>query len=273
MAVRWGDEAVIDGASVVRQWQVDYNEEENPYAATDTKGGTDFQCGNLDWTGAYAAYGGTPLKFPGESLAFKGEAAGDLGCSGTAITERVQVLWNQAKNDYISHIVYFGGNGDLFLGGVGALSDASVPSEMYCSGDAHIKLDGAALSNVQGAMLDLSARHGRPPGQIGNPPYATGGKVRRVKGRIYWTAWVDVLADPNFSQLPQPRSIYELQMYTTATKYWDLNYARVLRLENMGANTEDTELIKVRIHLAMKGIYGSVYGSIIDPEGVTKWPT
>ncbi len=272
MAVRWGDEAVIDGATSVRQWTVNYTEDENPYAATNTQGGTDRHCGILDWTGAYAAYGGKPIKFPAESLTFKGEAAGDLGCSGTAITERVQILWNHAKNDYVSHIVYFGGNSDLFLGWVGILADSTVPTGLYCSGETQIQISGVPLTNVQQAMLDLKAVHGKPPGQIGNVPYATGGKIRRVAGRIDWTAWVEVLADPNFTLLPQPRATYELQMFVNATEYWDLNYARVLRLENLGANTEDSELITVRIHFGMKGVYGSVYGSIVDPDGTTKWP-
>ena len=274
MAVRWGDEAVVNGATSVRQWMVDYQEEDNPYAATNTRGGTDRHCGIVDWTGAYGAYGGTPIVFPGEALAFAGEAALDKGCKGTAITERIQIVWNHAKNDYVAHVVHFAGNGDLTLGGIGsALSDNTVPTGLYCSGDTQIKIDGVAFSDVQGAMLDIRATHGKPPGQIGNLPYATGGKTRRIKGRIDWVAYVDVLSDPDFSLLPQPKQIVEFQAYTNATQYWDMHYGRIQRLENLGADTEGTGLIQVRIHIAMKGVYGSVYGSITTPAEVVKWPS
>jgi hypothetical protein len=234
--------------------------------------GTDRNCGAVDWTGQYFAYGGAPAVFPGDAFTFSGESVDGAGASGTAITERVQIVWEQEQADYVQHVVHFAGNGDLTLGAI-TLSDDSIPNAQ-CGAGLIAKLDGVEVTDVRRAYLDIMRVYGKPPGQIGNRPYkssTTAGKVRRVKSRLDFQGYIDAYVS-NHNSLPALQSAPVISLYTTAALYWELTWARIVKLADIGANVEDTELLGVRIFFAMKGSNGTSLGTVKAPGGTTKWP-
>ncbi len=276
MAATMGDSAVVyndaTGAETVRQWEVEYFEDDRPYAASNTAMGTDRNCGPTDWTGKYFAHGGLPIVFPGDAFTFIGEAANDKGANGTAITERAQIYWEQERGDYLQHIVHFAGNGALTLGAA-VKTDASIPAPQ-CSSNLIVKLDGGEQADVRRAYLDIFRVHGRPPGQLGNRPYAsssTSGQIRRVKSRLDYRGWIDAYVTDH-SSLPALQTAPIILLYTTAALYWELKWARITRLENIGANVEAADLLGVRIHFAMKGSNGTSLGWVKSPGPSTEWP-
>jgi len=277
MTVIVGDRAVINTATTVRSWLVDYMEDERPYAASNTLSGTDRQCGVIDWKGFYDAYGGLPTGFPRDALTFAGEASESKGASGTAIVERIEIFWDQERNDYLSHKLHFAGNGALALEAQD-LEDTSVPSQadVVCSSDLAVEIDDVALTDVRRAYLDIRAMHGKPPGQIGNRPYAsssTSGQVRRIAGRLDWNLWVDCyVSDADYSALESLGAGVVWKLYTTGSKYWQLTWGRITRLANIGGNPEDVELVGVRIYSAMQGFSGTSTGTIINPDSSRVWP-
>jgi len=271
--------AASPDANTVRQWRVDYLEDDRPYAASNTVKGTNRAAGILDWTGQYFAYGATPAVFPGDAMTFVGTGAGNTtGCSGTAICERMQVLWEQEKNDYVQHIVHYGGNGDLTLtGNTGA--DSSYPNPV-ASSTLVIKYgtstgEETTITDIRRAFWDVSRRHGPPPGQIGNRPYSSSsapGKMRRVKSRLDFTFFIDCYLDTHASPIPTIQTAYRWHFYVSDSTYWDLAWARVIALEDLGSNIEESELLHVRIHGAMHGVTASATGYIKNPSTTTKWP-
>lgn len=276
MGVAMGDSGIVNGGSTVRQWQVDYLEDDRPYAATNTGMGTDRNCGIIDWTGQYFAYGGAPASFPGDALTFLGEGVTTDGASGTAIVERIQVAWEQENADYCQHILHFAGNGDLTLGAIAVQSDATIPNP-YCGAGLAVKMDSSTIADVRRAYLDIRRMYGKPPGQVGNRPYSSSsvpGKTRRIKSRLDWSMYFDMYvatyAALNAQITLQASNVWSL--YVNATQYWELTWGRVVKLEKLGADVEGSELLGVRVHVAMKGSNGSSLGTVKAPGGAVKWP-
>jgi hypothetical protein len=276
MGVAMGTNGVVNGANTVRKWTVDYIEDDRPYAATNTAAGTDRNCGIVDWTGQYSAYGGTPITFPGDALSFIGAGIATDGASGTAICERLQVAFDQENVDYCQHLVHFGGNGALTLGTIAPQSDATIP-DLYCGGGMILKADGDEVPDVRRGSLDFMRMHGIPPGQIGNRPYSsssTPGAIRRVKSRLDWRGFFDmyVATYQALDDLFAVQTAYNWQFYVNATQYWDLNWGRIVRFEKLGADVEGSELLGVRVHIAMKGNSGTSRGYVKSPGNVSRWP-
>tara|TARA_Y100000310_G_scaffold145002_1_gene144361 strand:- start:339 stop:1154 length:816 start_codon:yes stop_codon:yes gene_type:complete len=265
-----GEVGVVNAANTVRQWLVDYIEDDRPYAASNTAQGTQRGCGILDWTGRYSTYG-DPIIFAGDTFAFIGDATTGAGASGSAITERIVLNWEHERNGYLNSVVFFAGNGDLTL--TGDASDATFPAAP-CSSVLPIKVDDVALTDVRRAELDIMCRYGKPPGQIGNRPYSSStvpGKMRRLRSRLDFKITVDVYTS-DFSALPQPQSAAIWKMYTTGSVFWELKWARVIGLLNMGAHPENSELVAARIVAVMRGSDGSETGYIKSPGAVQEWP-
>jgi hypothetical protein len=89
MGVVMGDKATINGVDTTQQWRINYLEDDRPYGASNTQMGMGRQCGIVDWTGKYWAYGSTPDVFPGDDFSFAGEADDGDGAAGTAIVEEM----------------------------------------------------------------------------------------------------------------------------------------------------------------------------------------
>lgn len=276
MGVVMGDSGVVNGANTVRQWELEYTEDDRPYAATNTSMGTDRNCGIVDWSGQYYAYGGTPATFPGDDLSFIGEAVNADGASGTAITERLQIAWEQEKGDYCQHVVQFAGNGDLTLGAIANQTDSTIPNP-YCGSGLIVKVNGSTVTDVRRAYLDIIRMHGKPPGRPGNRPYQSTtapGKTRRKKSRLDWRGYFDCYVSSYASaQASFPlQSSHILSFYVNATEYWEMTWGRIVRLEQIGADPEGSELIGVRVHWAMKASNGTAIGTVKSPGNVTEWP-
>jgi hypothetical protein len=272
MGVAMGDKATVNGASTTQQWKINYLEDDRPYGASNTQMGTGRECGVVDWTGQYWAYGGLPASFPGDALAFAGEGTLGVGASGTAIVERMVILWKQERNDYLRHIVSFAGNGDLALTS-GAVTDSSVPN-LPCGAPLLAKFGDVTLDDVREMTLDVSRRHGKPPGQLGNRPYSSSsypGTIRRKKGYLDFTVTIDCYVNA-YTALPALKAATNLKLYTTALLYWELQWARIESINEIGAHVEDAELMNVVIEAKMQAACLGALGYIKVPGATTKWP-
>lgn len=272
MGVAMGDKATVNGVSTTQQWKVKYTEDDRPYGASNTLMGVSRECGITDWTGQYWAYGGLPASFPGDALAFSGEATTGVGASGTAIVERAQIIWQQEENNYLRHILSFAGNGALALS-TGTVADSTVPN-LPCGANLIVKIDDVELADVRAAVLDLSRHHGKPPGQLGNRPYSSSsvpGAIRRKKGYLDYRVNIDCYVAA-WTALPTLQSAVNIKLYTTATLCWDLQWCRIIGLEEIGAHVEDAELLHVGITAAMQGFKDGAAGYVKAPGITTKWP-
>lgn len=276
MGVALGDSGIVNGADTVRQWVVEYFEDDKPYAATNTSAGTDRACGVKDWNGQWFAYGGKPSVFPGDALTFTGESVSTDGASGTAISSRAQIYWEQEQGDYCQHVVHFEGNGTLTLGSIADQSDASIPNP-YCGANLKVYWAGVEVADVRRAYLDIMRMHGKPPGQLGNVPYSSTsvpGSIRRIKGRLDWRAFVDCYVATYAAAVAvfalQDEQI--LKIYTNATEYWEMTWGRITRLENIGAHPEASELLGIRVHFAMAASNGASLGTVYAPGATKEWP-
>jgi hypothetical protein len=272
MGVSMGDKATVNGASTTQQWKLEYAEDDRPYAASNTQMGSGRECGITDWTGQYWAYGGQPAVFPGDDFTFAGEATLGVGASGVAIVERMVILWEQEKNNYIRHIIPFAGNGNLSLTSA-TVTDSSVPN-LLCGANLPVLLNDVALDDVRSVTLDVSRRYGKPPGQLGNRPYSSGsapGKIRRKKGYLDYSVKIDCYVD-SYASLPAVQSSVIMKLYTSSTAFWELKWARIVSLSEIGANAEEADYLNIIIEAKMQSSYSGALGYIKAPDTVQKWP-
>ena len=274
MGVAMGDKATVNGVSTAQQWKVAYSEDDRPYVASNTQRGTARDCGILDRTGQYWGYGARPAVFPGDDCSFVGEATTDVNAWGTSIVERLQIAWQQEENQYVHHVIDFAGNGALTLGDYGSpITDATVPG-LTCGAGLIVTLDGVTLADVRKVYLDISRRHGKPPGQQGNKPYSSSsvpGAMRRKKGWLDYKFSIDCYV-ANWTDLPALQDEPVVKIYDSATTFWHLKWGRIVGLHDIGANVEDGDLLHVVILGKMQGTNGTTLGWVKSPGEVTEWP-
>lgn len=273
-----GMDGAVNGAGCVRIFEVDAKELGGKFSGAGTMDAVDEIAGSKDWSGRYGAYGHTPIVMPGEAFAFVGSIDGSVGLYGTSIVEacRVDIEIPQKEEEPrpISHLVVFNGNGALHKGAaVAANTDIPNPPN---PGDLIFKYATPAgspswttLTEVHKATLLFSRN---------NPTYRPGSstfQTYRLKGNLRAQLELELYAS-SFSALPAEGSVIGVQLYVSATEFYQIDWMKVTALNAMTVQVEGATLVSAKPSLVWKPatLIGDTVtrGQIILPDETVWWP-
>ncbi len=270
MAVISGKNAIVDGTQGVGFWKLQWNATDASIVHSTSEGVVIRVEGNVDWRGVYQSYGHTPVTMPGAALSFKGEGLNGKGASGTAIVDRVDIIWDIANARPIYHNCHFSANGALAFGtpsGSNISYAAPAPSVGLANTVKWGGTGGTVIPNVFHMMLSLISK---------NAPYvdsSTLGQVKREAGN-FDLAWVyrRNFADPSAADgLPDVNDIDQLLFYVDTT-FWDIHDAIVRRVvpvyDTEGGREHQGKILSATVAGKLNMIDNTDY--VADPS-TTKW--
>jgi len=223
MSILSGKAGAVDGAAIVRNWNISTTADTQAYVASNTQGGTGRQIGNTDWSGAYDAYGHTPANMPGETFEFKGSVQGTTGAvspASGAIVESVVITCDIEGGGILSHVVNFAGNGVLTKGAAVATDPTALIPTSSIGCDAQLGTLAAspvytAITDVRGWTLTISAA---------NQSYVssdTAGGTKRTMGNIDATLSISVY-ESDLTALPVENDINAIRLFVDASTHWEI---------------------------------------------------
>jgi len=253
----------INGIDSVRNWHISSKADLARFAASNTAGAVGADIGNDDWSGSYAAYGGTPILMPAETGTFTGSIDGSIGVAGPIIVDSVDIAWDIEGGKPLAHAVNFSANGVL-TPGTAVAADEVVPaplSSILCLA----KWDSDEIPDIRTMNLRISAA---------NVPYvnsSTAGHTYRKPGNITLDASISVHAD-DLTDLLELNDTAVLSLYTTAALYWEITWAMVSDIADIVMDREAAAMVGATMSFAHVISQSAVMGTIKKPGGSTWWP-
>ena len=264
MAVISGIGGAVNGESTVRNWSIESFNDPVVLGVSSGKGGDVAVCGPDDWTGRFLASGYIPYSaiFPGQTFTFTGDLGNGKGATGSAFVDQLEITADIERQRPVEYEVRFSRNGALTLGAAVA-ADATTPT-IYCPAGLYVSL-GTKIVDTRFWKLILRTRA---------KPYVdseTNGGVKRLKGNM-GGQWIvrAYLSDP--STLPVVGTNYPGLFYVTSLKKYEINWCKVLRIQDLGADNESQENVGAIISGVCNAWSGTSIGVWITPDGATKWP-
>jgi len=275
---QWG---VINGVSALRNWSIEDGYTDVPSVHSGSLHGTNRNRGIYDWTGSYSAYGGVPSVMPGEYFdleAYKAPtAAGDPATgeifTGEAYVISAAITWNFQTNELISHVVNFGGNGDLTKTDTDQILDEAVVTEPTpCSSAIAYYVDPTLtkIAHVTQVVLTFT-REAKTAVNSGTT--AGTGKcttLRHPGAAIDWTLAITTEDGNEVSALASGSTI-NIRAFVGAVDFWDLKWGIVGKRTGLQVDVETGNIISQVHNIAMKGFSSGVAGNITKPGEVTAW--
>ena len=262
MAVISGLDMAVNGQNTARAFTMEISDELNEYITSGLSSGVGNKCGVDDWKGAGMFLDAQPWVFPGDTFTFTGSLDGTYGFTGSAYCEAIEIVWDIEKNEYIASSVQFSRNGTLTIG-LAAATD-TVRAYPACTESLPLLLGTVEQSDVTYARLKMSCR---------GLPYVTsatsGGRLRKrgsFRAELEYHRYYQ-----NPGSLPTRGLEYRLQMYDTATTYWDLSWMKVRKIMPY-VNPESNRPVNAKVIMDMTGTNATDMGSCINPSLATKWP-
>lgn len=274
MSALSGKAGAVDGAAIVRNWNIGETADTQAYVASNTQCGTGRLPGNVDWAGAYDAYGHTPANMPGESFVFTGSVDGTNGATGTARVDSVVITCDIAAGGILSHVVNFSANGALTLGAAVAADATALipPSAIGCKVALDTAIDTPSYvdeTDVLNWTLTISAAN------VAYVSSSTAGQTKRNEGNIDATmSWAVLEGDP--ANLPAKNSIAGIRLFVDATTYWEILWGMFTDISDIQVDIETAAMVGATNNAAMNGIVSvsatDTIGSIKTPAAATFWP-
>ena len=268
MGVISGISGAISSVSgiTMRSWKINEIQRAEPRADSTTQLGMTRQCGIKDWRGYFLGYGHTPVVFPGDTFVFTGSLGGasPKGVTGTAICDRIVIIWDIEAGKVIEYRVDFSANGTLDKSDTTSITDSETPV-IECSTSMYVAIAGGVQTDIRYMRLEITAA---------NRPYVsstTAGQVKRTAGNIDAECTYKLYQDTpaNLPVLAVPNA---LRFYVTVSTYWELTWMLLEEIEDLGANREGAENVGATIKGALVAYNGTGIGTIINPASATKWP-
>lgn len=269
MGIIYGKDAAVkigsNVESTVDGWMIEYDGNLSPYVASNTQGGTGREGGNKDWTGWYRRLGAIPLVFAGDSFTGIWSVDGTNGVTGIARCERIQWGWDTEAGDYIDARIEFGANGSLVLGAAAA-ADSATPNPTNVKG-LSIWLDGVKQSEVYRMRLIAQRKLRR---------YCTAecdGQFHRISSDLDMIAMWQVYEDDP-AQFPVIHASHQVEIMASDTPtYWTIQWMRIESVRPFGVDRRNTEKpIGATIIATFDAFSSTMAGSVVAPDGTTKWP-
>jgi hypothetical protein len=233
--------------------------------------------GNVDWSGAYDAYGHTPANMPGDGFTFTGSTDGTLGVEGVAIVDSVVITCDIAAGGILSHVVNFSANGVLDLSG-GVATDATPlipPSAIGCKVALDFsKTDTPAFADETDVLnwtLTLTAA---------NTPYvtsSTAGQTKRNQGNIDATmSYAVLIEDGDAANLPLKNSIAAIRFHVSASLFWEIRWGIFGDISDINIDIETAAMVGATLNASLNVIENidstDTIGAIVNPATSDFWP-
>ncbi len=278
MSVLSGKAGAVNGAAIVRNWNISETADTQPYVASNTQCGTGRLPGNVDWSGAYDAYGHTPANMPGDDFTFTGSVNGTNGVEGAAIVDSVVITCDIAGGGIISHVVNFSADGVLDpTGGIATDATALIPpSAIGC------KVEIATDVNTPTYVEETDVLNWTLTLTAANTPYVTSssspaGQTKRNIGNFDATMSYSVLeGDPG--NLPTKNLIVGIRFFVDATLYWEILWGMFTDISDVQVDIETAAMVGATLNASLNAVVnltaGDTVGSVKTPAAspVTVWP-
>ncbi|MFG0247839.1 MAG: hypothetical protein ACF8OB_03045 [Phycisphaeraceae bacterium JB051] len=265
MATFTGMGGTVDGAHTVRTWNITETEENKPYSASNTQGGTGQLGGIKDWSGSHTAYGHTPSHMPGESFTFVG-FDGSKKYTGTAIVSQIEAQVNQESGDIIGLTVQFAGNGALTKT-TGTLTDSvapNPPSSIALKVELAEESTFAELLDVRSWTLTIACELKEYSSS------SSGGWKKRHPGNITASGSIEFY-DQDTHTAPDAGDVRKLKLYVTDTLFWLIHWGRFGE-GSYETNMEGADVVSGSANWNWSGFEGGVAGVITKPGDTAFWP-
>ncbi|HAI11076.1 MAG TPA: hypothetical protein DCM28_05185 [Phycisphaerales bacterium] len=255
----------VDGANTVRTWSTSETEENKPYNASNTLGGTGQLGGIKDWSGSYTQYGHTPTHFPGDTITFVG-FDGANKTTGSAIISQVEITANQESGDIESITVTLAGNGAL-THTTGTITDSTLPNP---PSSLSLKVELAEtdtfteLDDVRSWTLTIACDLKEYASS------STSGWKKRKAGNITASGSISFY-NQDVRTAPDIGDVRKLRLYVTSTLFYLIHWARF----GEGAyetSIEGAELASGTANWNWSGFNAGVAGTITKPDTTEWWP-
>jgi len=265
-----GLKAAIDGMTCLREWNIALTGIDTAAVCSASDGAVLRGTGNLDWTGKAVGYG-LPSKYPGDIFTFTGSDRAGGGWQSAAngtIVSKVRVVCPIMSGTNIYHEIEFAATGSLTKGS-SAATDATNPNPLSSKG-LGFNLDSGTVRGVEFWVLEIDGNLTKPSW----PSHMEGWPVRdagNVDAMIQWRQTFDAM-----SQIPATNTFYNIQPYTSATLYYEMQWGQVLATSVEypieGKPPGEAEYIKATCTAMFSGYKDGIKGYLKKPGGTAYWP-
>lgn len=261
---------VVDGARLINRFQVTEINNATSWVGSGVREAYTHIDGNPEWWGSMWGMGGYPGGgvYPGTQFSFKGLGDVDNGCSGTARCERIIINVDRATGTAVNYQAFFRCDGALTRGATTAADPGGdLPSGSI---DALLKFGGVDQAAMFQAQLDITNKLRRYYS-------GTGGLIRHDRGNQQ-TSFAYRTRYDSPAELPSLGTNYSTQLYVSTTKYWTINWLKIIGNVDMNFPRREQarggdQMAAAEVRMGLVGTTASTaIGAIIDPEGVTRWP-
>lgn len=280
MPIHGGRYGKINGIDAVADWQISDNGTLAQYRNSGTGAGMGRKQGTTSWAGSYNGHGATPTVLPTEIFPFLGLAGTDddfapsgvgLTYGGDVIVDSININWDWASGNIISHSVGFSGHLGLtrltadeteFSSAVSNPESSNGCIFQYSSDDGDTWTTFTAMTN---AALSIMAA---------NQSYVnsdTAGRTGRKPGPIDWQLQITCESNIYGNGLVKGQS-YWWRCFVNSEEFYDLKWGRVKEFTGINVNPQTGSIISQTVAIEMDAALNGALGFIKLPTGGTYWP-
>lgn len=262
-----GKDAYIDGVPCVSSWSATQGAAAQRYSASCVAGASNVGPPVLNWSGAASGKGQKPVLFPsGADVVFQGVMNNDAGegdllsLDGDIVVEQLTIDINKETSAPISWQATYGFQGTPTQSATGA-SDSANADAMYGNDlDVKIATTSVGITKVRSAQLVFRRQL---------TTFVQGGTTYRKAGflsaDINFTLYESSLAIAAYA----PGALSRLQIFVSATAYWDFSLARFLGKSNYVVDRESNAILGYTVNAQWNAKNGATPGWISYFDGTT----
>lgn len=258
MGIHSGRDAYVDGVPCVQSWQATEATTHQRHSSSCVAGGTNTPPGIKNWSGQLAGLGAFPEAVlpTGVDFAFQGvinNTGGSLkSLTGTALFEQLTIDINKETYAPISWVATFGVQGLLAEAASGAAD--SVVSEAPNGKDLAISIGGVSLTQkLRTAQIVL-----RRPLTTWVDAGATYRKAGNLEADINFALYEESVEVAAYAA----NALARVQIFTTATAYWDFSKIRFLGKVNFVVDRASHNILGYTVPGQWNGVEGTTPGYI-----------
>lgn len=262
-----GKDAYIDGVPCVSSWAVTPGAAAQRYSASCVAGGSNVGPPVQNWTGTAAGKGQKPAMFPAtDDFTFQGVMNNDAGqgdllsLDGEIIVEQLTIDINKETAAPITWQATYGFQGTPTQSATGAADTANADAMYGNDLDIKIATTSIGISKVRSAQM-VFRRQTTTFVQAGT----TYRKAGFLSADISFTLYESSLEIAAYA----PGTLARLQVFVSATAYWDFSLARFLGKSNFTVDRESNAILGYTVNAQWNAKNGATPGWIAYHDGTS----